>query len=194
MRRWRGLRRDLSGGAVAQGVFTSEAAAMLAGYGMSVEHRAKTAAVFCGLWDRGLLSVSRATGGRTERHGCRLAMHWLVQPIAAAEALGDPTLAAQGLWPRFLLAWPEPSAPRVAQRLRWDMQPPIGRYWRRCTELLAEPMPDDASDSQVIVIDRDAERSSTAHSSGLSRRPNVKAASCAPSSRSRSARPSSYAA
>lgn len=153
-----GLRRDLSGGAVSQGVFTSEAAAMLAGYGMSDEQRSKTAAVFCGLWDRGLLSVSRAVGGRTERHGCRLAMHWLVQPMAAGEALNDPTLAAQGYWPRFLLAWPEPSAPRSARMLRWNTVPAISQYWQRCSDLLAQPMEDDATDCPVIGIEPAAQR------------------------------------
>jgi Protein of unknown function (DUF3987) len=152
-----GLRRDFTGGAGSQGVFTSEAAAMLAGYGMSAEHRSKTAAVLCGLWDRGLLSVSRATGGRTERHGCRLAMHWLVQPMAAAEALGDPALTAQGYWPRCLLAWPVPTPPRTARALRWATIREVGRYWQSCTELLTRPLADDATDCPVIGMDTAAQ-------------------------------------
>ena len=89
-----GLRRDLEHGPAAQGLFTDEAAAMLAGYGMSAEHKSKTAATFSGLWDTGDLSVSRSMGGRIELHGRRLAMHWLIQPHAAAAALGDPLLSA----------------------------------------------------------------------------------------------------
>jgi len=117
-----GLRRDLSGGAMSQGVFTSEAGAMLAGYGMSAEQRAKTAATFSGLWDRGLLSVSRVTGPRTERHGCRLAMHWLVQPVALLSP-GRCLLAAMGFWPRFVIAWPSPATPRKAVPLHWSRCP-----------------------------------------------------------------------
>ena len=63
-------------------------AAILSGHGMSTEHRAKTAGVFSKLWDAGHLSVSRATGPRVERYGRRVALHWLIQPMAAAEALG----------------------------------------------------------------------------------------------------------
>jgi hypothetical protein len=151
-----GLRRDLSIGAASQAIFTSEAASMLAGYGMSAEHRSKTAGVFNALWDRGLLSVSRVTGGRTERHGCRIAMHWLVQPVAAAEVLNDSTLSKIGFWPRFLIAWPSPATPRRASPLRWAEVADVGRYWQRCTELLAEPLPDDATVCPVLTLDRDA--------------------------------------
>ena len=75
-----GLRRDLDCGPCSQGIFTDEAAAVLSGYGMTPEHRAKTAGVFSGLWDNGHLSVSRATGPRVERYGRRVALHWLIQP------------------------------------------------------------------------------------------------------------------
>ena len=146
-----GLRRDLDTGPCSQGMFTSEAAAVLAGYGMSAEHRAKTAAVFNGLWDDGYLSVSRATGGRVERSGRRLALHWLIQPSAAAGVLGDPTLSSIGMWPRFLLAWPQTSQPRVAKPFRPETSPAIGRYWKRCAELLAQELPDDASENNPIL-------------------------------------------
>lgn len=89
-----GLRRDLDNGPCSQGVFSDEAAAILSGYGMSQDHRAKTAGVFSKLWDAGHLSVSRVTGGRVERYGRRIALHWLIQPMAAAESIGDPLLAA----------------------------------------------------------------------------------------------------
>ena len=59
-----GLRRDLDGGPCSQGIFSDEAAAILSGYGMSADHRSKTAGVFSKLWDQGHLSVSRATGPR----------------------------------------------------------------------------------------------------------------------------------
>ncbi len=151
-----GLRRDLEHGPSSQGLFTDEAAAMLAGYGMSAEHKSKTAATFSGLWDTGDLSVSRSMGGRIEIHGRRLAMHWLIQPHAAAAALGDPLLSALGFWPRFLLAWPAPCEPRKDRPFRPELLPVVGTYWQRCTELLAEPLPSDCSTLPTIELEADA--------------------------------------
>lgn len=151
-----GLRRDLDTGPCAQGIFSDEAAAILAGYGMSAEHRSKTAGVFSGLWDSGHLSVSRATGGRVERYGRRVALHWLIQPLAASEAIGDPLLSALGFWPRFLAAWPAPQPPRLARPFKPDALPAVAAYWQRCDELLAEPLPDDAGNAPVLPLDDDA--------------------------------------
>lgn len=151
-----GLRRDLDSGPCSQGIFTDEAAAVLSGYGMTPEHRAKTAGVFSGLWDNGHLSVSRATGPRVERYGRRVALHWLIQPQAAAETLDDPMLSALGFWPRFLAAWPAPLSPRIAKPFRPDTLPAIGAYWQRCSDLLAETLGDDADSCQVITLAGDA--------------------------------------
>jgi Protein of unknown function (DUF3987) len=152
-----GLRRDLDSDVCAQGIFTDEAAAILSGYGMSPDHRAKTAGVFSKLWDHGHLSVSRATGGgRIERYGRRIALHWLIQPMAASESIGDPMLSALGFWPRFLAAWPEPQASREARPFEPAQSPPIAAYWRRCNELLAYELPDDADSMLVLGLDADA--------------------------------------
>jgi hypothetical protein len=151
-----GLRRDLDAGVCSQGVFTDEAAAILSGYGMSADHRSKTAGVFSKLWDAGHLSVSRVTGGRVEKYGRRIALHWLIQPMAASESIGDPLLSALGFWPRFLAAWPEQQAPRLARPFRPELLPAVGAYWQRCNALLAEPLPDDAGDCPVLPLDDDA--------------------------------------
>lgn len=151
-----GLRRDLECGPCSQGVFTDEAAAILSGYGMSADNRAKTAGVFSKLWDNGHLSVSRSIGGRVERYGRRVAAHWLIQPAAAAETLCDPLLSALGFWPRFLAAWPEPQTPRVARAFQPEVLPAVGAYWQRSTELLAEPLGDDAGDCAVLSLADDA--------------------------------------
>lgn len=97
---------------------------LLSGYGMSAEHRSKTAGVFSKLWDEGHLSVSRATGGRVERYGRRVAMHWLIQPMAASEAIRDPMLSALGSgrvsWPhgrpRSPQGWPARSGQATCHR------------------------------------------------------------------------------
>lgn len=147
-----GLRRDLDTGPCSQGVYTDEAAVILSGYGMGAEHRAKTAGAFSGLWDSGHLSVSRAAGPRVERYGRRVALHWLIQPQAASETLGDPMLSALGFWPRFLTAWPAPQAPRLARPFRPDTLPAVGRYWQRCGELLAELLPEDADSGPIVTL------------------------------------------
>jgi hypothetical protein len=153
-----GLRRDLDTGVCSQGVFTDEAAAILSGYGMSPDHRSKTAGVFSKLWDNGHLSVSRATGGRVERYGIRIAVHWLVQPLAASESIGDPMLSALGFWPRFLIAWPAPQEPRIAQAFHPDRLPAVAAYWARCNELLSVGLPDDAGDSPTLLLSGDARK------------------------------------
>lgn len=151
-----GLRRDLESGPCSQGVFTDEAATILGGYGMSAEQRGKTAAVFSKLWDAGHLSVSRVAGGRVERYGCRVALHWLIQPMAAAEAVADPLLAALGFWPRFLAAWPPELEPRKALTFEPSKSAPIGHYWRRCADLLEQPLPDDAGRALLLPLADDA--------------------------------------
>ena len=151
-----GLRRDLDAGVCSQGVFTDEAAAILSGYGMSPDHRAKTAGVFSKLWDAGHLSVSRVTGGRVERYGRRVALHWLIQPMAASESIGDPLLSALGFWPRFLAAWPEQQAPRLARAFEPSLLPAVGAYWQRCNALLAEALPDDAGDCAMLTLADDS--------------------------------------
>ena len=152
-----GLRRDLDSGVCSQGVFTDEAAAILSGYGMSADHRSKTAGVFSKLWDAGHLSVSRMTGGRVERYGRRVALHWLIQPMAASESIGDPLLSALGFWPRFLAAWPQPQTPRLARPFRPHQLPAVGAYWQRCNDLLAQPLPDDAGDCPALPLADDAD-------------------------------------
>ena len=151
-----GLRRDLDTGVCSQGVFTDEAAAILSGYGMSADHRSKSAGVFSKLWDNGHLSVSRAGGGRVERYGRRIALHWLIQPMAASESMGDPMLSALGFWPRFLAAYPATLAPRLAKPFRPETLPAIGAYWNRCTDLLAEALPEDAGNNPVKPLANDA--------------------------------------
>lgn len=96
------------------------------------------------------------TGGRVERYGRRVALHWLIQPMAASESIGDPLLSALGFWPRFLAAWPEPQAARVARPFRPDTLPNVCAYRQRCTELLAVPLPDDAGDAPTLPLDDDA--------------------------------------
>lgn len=153
-----GMRRAFAEGIAAQGLFSTEAGAVLAGHAMSEDHRIKTAANLCGLWDRGHLSVVRAGGGRTERYGVRLSAHLLLQPAALGDALTDDALSGIGFWPRFLLAWPAPLAPRVFRPWRPEQSAAIRRYWAQCEQMLARPLAEDCDTLPAIELEPAAER------------------------------------
>lgn len=152
-----GIRRDFSEGVPSQGSFTSEAAAILAGYGMTPENRTRSAAVFNGLWDDGCLSVSRSTSGRIELYDRRFSVHWLLQPDAVRGVLHDSLLSNVGFWPRFLIAWPEPLKPRKAIEFKPEDNPAIKTFWDRCRCLL-KPLGDDCRDLLVLRADEQADR------------------------------------
>ena len=153
-----GIRCGFQHGRASQGVFTAEAAALLAGYGMSKDNRQKTCATFSDLWDDGELSVSRSTTGRVQLYGRRLSVHWLIQPDAARDTLNDPIMASMGFWPRFLIAWPEAAPPRIARPFEPDRCPAIGAAWARFSKLLQARIPDDCSTLPVIAFTDDARR------------------------------------
>ena len=153
-----GLRRSFAEGVPAQGIFSTEAAAVLAGHAMSADHRTKTAANLCGLWDRGHISVLRAGGGRTERYGLRLSAHLMIQHAALGNVLNDETLSGIGFWARFLLAWPAPLEPRLFKPWRPEESDAMRRYWGDCERLLARAMPLDCDGLPVIELDSNATR------------------------------------
>lgn len=145
-----GLRRSFGEGVASQGVFSTEAGAVLSGHAMREENRTKSGATLCGLWDRGHLSVVRGGGGRTEKYGVRLSAHLLLQPAALGDVLGDETLAGIGFWPRFLLAWPAPLAPRTFKPWRAEENMAVRRYWAGCERLLGRAMPEDCDGLRVL--------------------------------------------
>jgi hypothetical protein len=153
-----GLRRAFVQGQSSQGLFSTEGGLMLAGHAMSDDHRIKSASALCTAWDRGHLSVVRGGAARVDKYGMRLSVHLLVQPSVAGEALIDEALHGVGLWPRFLLAWPPPLAPRVYRPWRPEHSEPIREYWGRCDELLARPLPDDCDELSVIEMTDKARR------------------------------------
>lgn len=152
-----GIRQGFKVGLPSQGVFTAEAAAMICGYGMSPDNRAKTAATFNALWDDGELSVGRAMTGRTQLYDRRLAIHWQIQPDAARSAIMDPLLSGIGFWPRFLIAWPESAPPRQARPFRAESDSRISEFWKRCDVLLSRAVGADCSDNTVLQADAESE-------------------------------------
>ena len=151
-----GLRRSFDEGIASQGVFSTEAGAVLAGHAMTQENRTKTAANLCGLGDRGHISVVRGGGGRTERYGVRLSVHLLIQAAARGDVLADETLSGVGFWPRLLLAWPAPLEPRKYRPWQPDQSQAIRAYWQRCERLLALPMPEECDNLAAITLHADA--------------------------------------
>ena len=145
-----GIRRSFANGIPSQGAFTSEAAVMMSGYGMSKENRAKTAGTFNALWDDGELSVSRATAARVQLYDRRFSKHFLIQPDAVRESLNDPLLESIGYWPRYLVAWPDPAEPRKARPFQPERNKAIGAYWARCSELLSD-MPEDGCSNLPVI-------------------------------------------
>lgn len=151
-----GLRRSFDEGIASQGIFSTEAGAVLAGHAMTQENRIKTAANLCGLWDRGHISVVRGGGGRTERYGVRLSAHLLIQPAALGDVLADGTLSGIGFWPRFLLAWPAPLEPRKHRPWQAEHSAAIRDYWQRCEKLLAHPMPEECDNLPTLTLQAEA--------------------------------------
>ena len=140
-----GIRRSFSNGVPSQGAFTSEAAVMLCGWGMSAEQRAKTAGTLNGLWDNGALSVTRGGQKRIQLYNRRFSAHWMIQPDAATEALHDPLLSNIGFWPRFLIAWPSPMKPRLAKAWQWWDDDSVKRFWGECDGHLQKQTKDEAA-------------------------------------------------
>jgi hypothetical protein len=153
-----GIRRSFKQGSPSQGVFSSEAAVMLAGYGMSPDHRAKSAGNFNALWDNGEISVARGLDGRLQLYDRRLSLHWLVQADVAYTAIHDPLLSSIGFWPRFLLACPPQSPPLKARPFEPSQHPDIRELWAICSEMLAEPLGEDCSRLPVITPTPEAEQ------------------------------------
>ncbi len=152
-----GIRRAFRQGLPAQGVFTSEAAMLLSGYGMNADNRAKSAGNFNSLWDDGEISVARGTDGRVQLYDRRLSLHWLIQPDVARSALYDPLLSSMGFWPRFLATWSPSSKPRLARPFLPEREARIVAYWARCTDLLSEIQPEDCRELPIIAASDDAQ-------------------------------------
>lgn len=136
-----GLHKLLLSGTGALGLFSDEGGSFVGGHAMSKEHQLKTAAGLSGLWDRGEADRVRAGDGAAKLYGKRLALHLMLQPVAAERVLSDAVLAGQGFLARCLMAWPESTAgrrPYVAENL--DADPAMVAYRARLRAILEAPM------------------------------------------------------
>lgn len=88
------------------GLMSDEGGSMLGGWGLSEEQRLNTAAGLNSLWDGSTLKRVRVADGATSLPGRRLALHLMVQPVAAARLFGNDELQGVGLLARVLTTAP----------------------------------------------------------------------------------------
>lgn len=88
------------------GLFSDEGGGFLGGHAMNSDNRMKTVAGLSKLWDGEPPDRVRAGDGAVSLYGRRLAMHLMVQPVAARPLLSDPIASGQGFLARFLITEP----------------------------------------------------------------------------------------
>lgn len=137
-----GLAKLFISGQPSLGVFSDEAGGFIGGHAMNKDNRLKTAAGLSTLWDGEPLNRTRAGDGTTTLYGRRLAVHLMMQPIAARPFLSDPIVNGQGFLARFLICEP-PS--NIGTRFMRDASSSNGAnvaaYGGRIAEILSTPKP-----------------------------------------------------
>ncbi len=137
------------------GLFNDEAVGFFGGHGMTQEARGRTISLICKIWDSGAADKSRA---QFKEHisGRRLTAHLMMQPVIAADVLGDPLLRDQGFLPRFLVvAEPSMAGTRFISNRGGDQgaysDPRITRYFTQVERLLNDQLqPADSADEGLI--------------------------------------------
>lgn len=133
------------------GLFSDEGGGFLGGHAMNSDNRMKTVAGLSKLWDGEPPDRVRAGDGAATLYGRRLAMHLMVQPVAARPLLADPVASGQGFLARFLIAEPVSAigtrlgktAPDVAEVARVATS-------TRLNEILEHPKPVDEDNPQEL--------------------------------------------
>ncbi|MEX0279585.1 MAG: YfjI family protein, partial [Arenibacterium sp.] len=104
-----GLIKLFQTGQPSLGLFSDEGGGFLGGHAMNSDNRLKTVAGLSKCWGGDPIDRVRAGDGASILYGRRLAMHLMVQPVAARPLLSDPVANGQGFLARFLITEP-PSA------------------------------------------------------------------------------------
>ncbi len=133
------------------GLFSDEGGGFLGGHAMNSDNRMKTVAGLSKLWDGEPPDRVRAGDGAATLYGRRLAMHLMVQPVAARPLLSDPVASGQGFLARFLIAEPVSA---IGTRLG-KLSPDVAEVAkvatsRRLNEILAHPKPVDEDNPQEL--------------------------------------------
>jgi len=145
------------------GIFSAEGGQFIGGYGMSQDHRLKTAAALSGMWDGAQINRLRAVDDvHIILNGRVLSLHLMVQPHAAATFVSDPILRDQGLLSRILVAEPESIAgTRLYRNTKPADEKTIQAYSKRILSLLEAPWPivegtRNELDPPPLVLDAEA--------------------------------------
>lgn len=138
---WEGLVKQLEKGYPSQGLYSSEGGQFLGGFGMSKDHRLKTATALSSIWDGDPIKRTRAGDGSSMLMGRRLSIHLMVQPAVSTLLLGDRTLQDQGLLSRILLAAPTSlSGTRFFREVGEGSRAEYSRYLEHMSSLIAKPL------------------------------------------------------
>ncbi|WP_176761455.1 DUF3987 domain-containing protein [Billgrantia gudaonensis] len=141
-----GVYRHLQEGHPSAGLVSDEGVGFFGGHGMSEDNRGRTIATLSKLWDGAPITRTRGAAGESGiLAGRRLSAHLMLQPVVAAQVMGDPLLTGQGFLARFLVM----RAPSlVGQRFLMNRDPrhgveheaAVGHYWQALTELVNRPL------------------------------------------------------
>lgn len=135
-----GLHKLFASGQPGLGIFSDEGGGFLGGHGMSNDNRLRTIAGLSDLWGGEPIRRVRAGDGAVAMYGRRLAMHLMVQPIAAETLLADPLAQGQGFLARFLIAQPPSAIGTRLQRPRREA-PELATFGARLSAILSTPRP-----------------------------------------------------
>ena len=124
------------------GLFSAEGGQFIGGFGISPDHRLKTAAALSEMWDGRTIKRIRASDGVNILRGRRLSMHMMVQPDVSTAFLSDPLLRDQGLLSRVLVAAPSSLAgTRLYRETDPSDEADISAYAARILSILSAPWP-----------------------------------------------------
>jgi hypothetical protein len=137
-----GLAKLFQLGKPSLGLFSTEGAQMITGYGMHEERKLSTAGGLSTLWDGETFKRTRITDGNYALPGRRLSLHLMVQPEVAQRLLSDPELSDQGLISRILVAAPKSLAgTRIFREADPVSRSSIYLFESALTAFLSKPFP-----------------------------------------------------
>jgi hypothetical protein len=122
------------------GLFSDEGGGLMGGHAFQKENKLKSITSLSSLWDGAPLRRIRAGDGASVLHGCRLAVHLMMQVSASTLLLADPTAKDQGILSRMLVCQPESLAgSRFIKPTSPETQPAIDKYNLTLLDLLRRP-------------------------------------------------------
>jgi len=146
-----GLHKLFAAGQPSLGLFSDEGGQFLGGFGMSSDNRLKTIAGLSALWGGDPINRTRAGDGASTLYGRRLAVHLMVQPVAARPLLADPLVAGQGFLARFLISEPPSNiGTRLYQDPANESRTAIDALSQRLRAILRTPKPTEEDNLQVL--------------------------------------------